>query len=99
MKHQFGFLFTLLTSSEAELSESACKFLAHYSTGINEVFEDELIHFVGYIKYDLHRSRFTSSWRRTREHKINIRSMYVNPRLVGVYLTFSIANTEREIVF
>jgi len=43
------FLFTLLTSSEAELQESACK--AHFSIDIEEeVFEDEIIQLVGYIK-------------------------------------------------
>jgi len=42
-------LFTLLISSEAELRESACK--AHFSIEIEEeVFEDEIIQLVGYIK-------------------------------------------------
>ena len=36
-------------TSEAELRESACK--AHFSIYIEEeVFEDELVQFVGYIK-------------------------------------------------
>jgi hypothetical protein len=34
LKHWFGFLFTLLTSSEAELRESAREFQAHFSTDI-----------------------------------------------------------------
>jgi len=42
-------LFTLLISSEAELRESACK--AHFSFEIEEeVFEDEIIQLVGYIR-------------------------------------------------
>ena len=50
LKHRLGFLFTLLTSSEAELRESARKFQEHFSIDIEEqVFEDELIQFVGYI--------------------------------------------------
>jgi len=41
----------LLTSSDAELSEYARKFQAHFSSDIEEeVFEDELVQFVGYIK-------------------------------------------------
>jgi len=51
LKHWFGFLFTLLTSSDAELCESVRKFQAHFSSDIEEeVFEDELIQFIGYIK-------------------------------------------------
>ena len=48
---EVAFLFTLLTSSEAELRESACK--AHFSIEIEEeVFEDEIIQLVDYIKQD-----------------------------------------------
>ena len=51
LKHRFGFLFTLLTSSDAELRESARIFQAHFSSDIEEeAFEDELVQFVGYIK-------------------------------------------------
>ncbi|CAM1319945.1 Uncharacterised protein r2_g2830 [Pycnogonum litorale] len=51
LKHQFGFLFTLHTSSETELRESARKFQTpHYPRDIEESFEDELIQFVGYTK-------------------------------------------------
>jgi len=48
---RFGFLFTLPTSSDAELRKSARKFQAHFSSDIEEeVFKDELIQFVGYSK-------------------------------------------------
>jgi len=39
-----------MISSEAELRASARKFQAHFVTVIEEVFEDELVLFVGYIK-------------------------------------------------
>ena len=46
---EVAFLFTLLISSEAQLRESAWK--AHFSFEIEEeVFEDEIIQLVGYIK-------------------------------------------------
>lgn len=97
LKHRFGFLFTLLTSSEAELRESARKFQAHFSTDIaEEVFEDELIQFVGYIKqYPTEDVSPPACLRRMREHGISEAFPNVDTAF-RLYLTLPVANTEGE---
>lgn len=97
LTHRFGFLFTLLTSCDAELRESARKFQTHFSSDIEEdVFEDELIQFVGYIKqYPTEAVSPPACLRRMREHGISEAFPNVDTAF-RLYLTLPVANTEGE---
>ena len=84
-----------MTSSEAELRKSARKLNTHFVIDIEEeVFEDELVRFVGYIKQYLTEAVSPPAClRRMRENRKSEAFPNIALRL---YLTLSIANTEGE---
>ena len=94
---RFGFLFTLPTSSDAELRKSARKFQAHFSSDIEEeVFKDELIQFVGYSKqYPTEAVSPLACLRHIREDGISEAFPNVDTAF-RVYLTMPVANMEGE---
>ncbi|CAM1297492.1 Uncharacterised protein r2_g681 [Pycnogonum litorale] len=96
LKHQYGFLFTLHTSFETELRESARKFQAHYPRDIGESFEDELMQFVGYTKqYPAESVSPPACLKRIKED--GIANSFPNVDIaLRIYLTLPVANTEGE---
>ncbi|CAM1329396.1 Uncharacterised protein r2_g3859 [Pycnogonum litorale] len=96
LKHQFDFLFTLHTSSETELCESAHKFQAHYPRDIQGSFEDELMQFVDYTKqYPAESVSPPACLKRIKEDGIANSFSNVDIAL-RIYLTLPVANTEGE---
>ena len=87
----------MLTSSEAEPRESVRKFQAQFVTDIEEeVFEDELVQFVGYIKqYPTKAVSPPACLRRMRENRISEAFPNVNTAF-RLDLTLPVANMEGE---